>query len=233
MDPRRSSAVAAVTLAAMTAAAAPAMGSGDGRDHKVTICHNGHSIEVDRAAGKAHAAHGDAEGQCAPGTQPPAEPCPLEPGPAGPQGPQGPAGPAGAAGPAGPAGPQGEKGEPGETIVRTVIVNEQGDAGDVLGEEASSSNRVAKLRIKADTGDVVRGLKVRLEGKRQKVKRVGANHWRARINLRGLARGVYVVRVTARVNGRKVLHKHYYRALYGNPRGGLGESLNQRTIVRL
>jgi Collagen triple helix repeat (20 copies) len=186
----------------------------------------------------------------APGPQGPiGPPGPIGPqGPAGPEGPQGPAGPAGPQGPAGPEGPQGpagpqgeqgqqgekgDKGDPGETIVRTVIVNDGGDAGGVLGEEAASSNRIAKLRIKAGAGDVVTGLKVRLEGKRQKVRRVGANHWRASINLRGLERGIYVVRVTARVNGRKYMHKHLYRVLYGNPRGGMGESLNRSTIVRL
>jgi hypothetical protein len=92
---------------------------------------------------------------------------------------------------------------------------------------------VAKLRIKAGRGDVVRRLKVSLEGKRQKVKRLNARTWRARVNLRGLERGIYVVRVTAVVNGRKYMHKHLYRVLYGNPRGGMGESLNRSTIVRL
>ncbi len=176
-----------------------------------------------------------------PGPQGPiGPPGPMGPqGPQGEQGPQGPQGPQGEQGPAGPQGPQGEqgekgdKGDPGETIVRTVIVNEGGDAGGVLGDEAESSNRVAKLRIKADAGDVVTGLKVRLEGKRQKVRRVGANHWRASVNLRGLERGIYVVRVTARVNGQKYMHKHFYRVLYGNPRGGDGESMNRSTIVRL
>jgi hypothetical protein len=154
-------------------------------------------------------------------------------GPQGPAGPQGPEGPQGPTGPQGAAGPQGEKGDPGETIVRTVIVPAEGGTGAVLGAEARSSNRVAKLRIKAGRGDVVRRLKVSLEGKRQKVNRLNARTWRARINLRGLERGIYVVRVTAVVNGRKYMHKHFYRVLYGNPRGGIGESLNRRTIVRL
>jgi hypothetical protein len=238
-----------------------ATGGGHNKPHKVTICHNGHTIEMDWHAAWAHIGHGDSWGKCK-SSKPPKKPCPVEPpecttcppgpqgpegpqgpagpegpqGPAGPEGPQGPAGPEGPqgpAGPAGPAGPQGEKGDPGETIVRTVIVNEDGDAGAVLGEEANSFNRVAKLRIKADRGDVVTNLKVRLEGKRQKLSRVASNHWRARINLRGLDRGIYVVRVTARVNGSKYLHKHYYRVGYGNPRGGMGESLNRSTIVRL
>ena len=165
----------------------------------------------------------------APGPQGPI--CP--PGPMGPQGEQGEQGPQGEQGEQGPQGEQGEKGDPGETIVRTVIVNQSEDAGGVLGDEAESSARIAKLRIKADRGDVVTGLKVRLEGKRQKVRKVRANHWRASVNLRGLERGIYVVRVTARVNGKKYLHKHFYRVLYGNPRGGMGESMNRSTIVRL
>jgi hypothetical protein len=159
-----------------------------------------------------------------------------EQGPQGEQGEQGPQGEQGEQGPQGEQGQQGakgDKGDPGETIVRTVIVPAEGDAGGVLGEEASSSARVAKLRIKRDHGDVVRGLKVSLEGKRQKVRRLNSRTWRASINLRGLERGVYAVRVTARVNGQKVMFKHLYRVLYGNPRGGLGESLNASTIVRL
>jgi hypothetical protein len=116
------------------------------------------------------------------------------------------------------------------TTVRTVIVS---PSGPVAGGGSRTSDRVAKLRIKADRGDVVRDLKVRLEGKRQNVRRIGGRTWRARIDLRGLERGVHVVRVTARVNGRKFLHKHPYRVRYGNPRGGIGESLNTRTIVRL
>ena len=148
-------------------------------------------------------------------------------------GPQGPQGEPGAPGAPGEQGHKGDKGDPGETIVRTVIVNEQGDAGDVRGEDARSSDRVAKLRIKADAGDVVTGVKVRLEGKRQKVRKLNSRTWRASVNLRGLERGIYVVRVTARVNGKKYLHKHYYRVLYGNPRGGMGESMNRNTIVRL
>ena len=116
------------------------------------------------------------------------------------------------------------------TTIRTVVVN---GGGGVAGEQPRASKRIAKLRIKAGRGDVVRTLRVRLEGKRQKVRRLDGRTWRAQIDLRGLRRGIYVVRVTARVNGRKILHEHFYRVLYGNPRGGMGESMNPRTIVRL
>jgi len=37
----------------------------------------------------------------------------------------------------------------------------------------------------------------------------------------------------AEIDGQKVVFKHLYRVLYGNPRGGKGESLNARTIIRL
>jgi hypothetical protein len=174
---------------------------------------------------QSRSATADAQSPACPGGE---DGAPGAPGPEGPVGPPGPMGPAGPAGATGATGEKGEKGETGETVIVT-----GGGTGAVLGEEARSSNRVAKLRIKADRGDVVRGLKVSLEGKRQKVRRLDARTWRARVNLRGLGRGIYVVRVTARVNGHKILHKHFYRVLYGNPRGGMGESLNRRTIVRL
>ena len=201
-----------------------------------------------RSMSQSRSATADAQSYKCPGGEDGAPGAPGPEGPIGPPGPMGPQGPQGEQGEQGPQGEQGEqgpqgeqgeqglkgdKGDPGETIVRTVIVNESEDAGGVLGEEASSSNRVAKLRIKAGAGDVVTGLKVRLEGKRQKVRKLNSRTWRASVNLRGLERGIYVVRVTARVNGRKYMHKHFYRVLYGNPRGGMGESMNRSTIVRL
>ena len=103
----------------------------------------------------------------------------------------------------------------------------------MLGEQARSSNRVAKLRIKADRGDDRSRPEGQPGGQAAEGPPHRRNHWRAGINLRGLERGIYVVRVTARVNGKKYMHKHMYRVLYGNPRGGMGESLNRTTIVRL
>ena len=57
--------------------------------------------------------------------------------------------------------------------------------------------------------------------------------WIATINLRGLRRGVYAARVTARADGRRVTCTHLYQVLFGNPRGGKEESLNSHVIVRL
>lgn len=144
----------------------------------------------------------------------------------------------GAPGPQGEPGEKGEQGPPGPpgtttTIIRTVTVSGSAPAGGVLGQSAVSSGRVAKLRIKARAGHVVRHLRVRLEGRRQALRRVGRGEWIATINLRGLRRGVYSARVIARVDGARVTCTHLYRVLYGNPRGGKGESLNSHPVVRL
>jgi hypothetical protein len=133
-------------------------------------------------------------------------------------------------GPQGSAGPQGEKGKSGVTTVRTVIVS---PSGPVAGGGSRTSDRVAKLRIKADRGDVVPGPEGPPRGQAAEGPPDRRPHLARADRPAGLERGVYVVRVTARVNGRKFLHKHLYRVRYGNPRGGIGESLNTRTIVRL
>ena len=137
-------------------------------------------------------------------------------------------------------GPQGEKGEQGlpgttTTIVQTVTISgsEPGGVGGVLGESVVSSRRVAKLRIKATAGHTVRHLRVRVEGRRAKVRHVRRGEWIATIDLRGLRRGVYAARVTARVDGRRVTCTHLYRVLYGNPKGAKGDSLNSHSSVRL
>ena len=120
------------------------------------------------------------------------------------------------------------------TIIRTVTVSGSApSAGGVLGQSAVSSKRVAKLRVKARAGHVVRQLRVTLEGRRQKIRRVRRGEWIATIDLRGLRRGVYSARVGARVDGVRVTCTHLYRVLYGNPRGGKGESLNSHPVVRL
>jgi hypothetical protein len=145
----------------------------------------------------------------------------------------------------GPPGPQGDKGDQGEqgppgpagtttTIIKTVTVSgSRPSSGGVLGQSVVSSKRVAKLRIKARAGHFVRHLRVNVEGRRAKVRRVRRGEWIATIDLRGLRRGVYAARVTARVDGRRVTCTHLYRVLFGNPRGGKGESLNSHAIVRL
>ena len=144
----------------------------------------------------------------------------------------------GAQGEKGEKGDQGEQGPPGPPGTTTTIIGAAAISGSppsagVLGESAVSSGRVAKLRIKARAGHVVRHLRVGVEGRRAKVRRVRQGEWIATIDLRGLRRGVYAARVTARVDGRRFTCTHLYRVLFGNPRRGKGESLNSHAIVRL
>lgn len=156
-------------------------------------------------------------------------------GPQGPEGQQGPAGPTGATGPAGATGDQGvagKDGAPGVTIIRTLPA-ENPAQGAVAGVSARFSTRVASLRIKARQGHTIRKLRVNVEGVRAKVLRKRSGYWIATIDLRGLPRGVYAARVLARVNGRKVTSTHLYRVLYGNPKGGFSDNLNNRPVVRL
>lgn len=159
------------------------------------------------------------------------------PGPKGDKGDTGATGSKGDTGAQGPKGDQGETGAtgkdgaPGQT---TVIV--QSAASGVAGATERSepvSRRVAHLRITARKGAVVRGLRVTVEGKRAKVKHAGVNRWMATVDLRGLYRGCYVVRVTARVKGVKVVRKHFYRVVYGNPREHAPEFMNRVAGVRL
>jgi hypothetical protein len=120
-------------------------------------------------------------------------------------------------GPQGEQGTQGQQGPPGTTttIIETMTIS--GSAGGVLGESVVSSRRVAKLRIKADAGHAVRQLRVRVEGRRAKIRQVRHGEWIATIELRGLRRGVCAARVTARVDGRRVTSTHLSRVLYGTP----------------
>ena len=97
----------------------------------------------------------------------------------------------------------------------------------------SLSRRVAHLRISARRNAHVSGLRVTVEGVRAAVKHRAGNHWTATIDLRGLPRGCYVVRVSARVNGHRVLCKHMYRVVYGNPKASAAEFMNTIAGVTL
>ena len=191
---------------------------------KVKICHNAHTIEVDWHAAWAHTKHGDTWGECKPDAQPPKVPCPEPepepepiPGPAGPQGPQGPAG----------------------ESTQTVVIQE------VAAPEQPTcvGDRVAKDTILSR--GKVRNLKAWFEGKRLKLKRVRTpdpapsskgrklHKWTISVDLRGLERGTYVVRVRYVKGGRKRTAVHYHRVCYGNPRGGYGEGMNASTRIHL
>ena len=97
----------------------------------------------------------------------------------------------------------------------------------------SLSRRVAHLRITAREDARVSGLRVTVEGVRAAVKHTGRNHWTATVDLRGLPRGCYVVCVSARVNGHRVVRKHLYRVVYGNPKAAGAEFMNTVAGVTL
>ncbi len=67
---KRLSLLLAALVMALTMVAGPAFagdydyGEDKGKDHKVTICHKGKTISVDKHALKAHLKHGDYKGKC-------------------------------------------------------------------------------------------------------------------------------------------------------------------------
>ncbi len=67
---KRLSLLLAALVMALTMVAGPAFagdydyGKDKGKDHKVTICHKGKTISVDKHALKAHLKHGDYKGKC-------------------------------------------------------------------------------------------------------------------------------------------------------------------------
>ena len=145
--------------------------------------------------------------------------------PDGQQGPPGPKGDKGDKGDPGTDGADGPPGPPGETPVLTTC----------------STKRKPWFRIKGHITLKRKG--VLFEGSTDNVlfKRVSAGHWRVRINLgKALAdtekygtKGVYVIRVNYRKNGKKRTRIHRVRACYGNVNGGYGEGLNAHTVIRL
>ena len=67
---KRLSLLLAALVMALTMVAGPAFagdydyGKDKGKDHKVTICHKGKTISVDKHALKPHLKHGDYKGEC-------------------------------------------------------------------------------------------------------------------------------------------------------------------------
>ena len=94
------------------------------------------------------------------------------------------------------------------------------------------SNRVAFLRIFGKKGQRITNLTAAVEGVGIKVVKIGKRSWRLKVDLRGLERGVYSVRVRARVNGRRAVRVQLYRTCYGNPKDGAKESLNRVRVIR-
>jgi Collagen triple helix repeat (20 copies) len=230
--------LAALGALAIPVAAAHATDDPPPPGHKVTFCHNGHSIETDESAlGKhlaLHLKHGDTLGPCKPGTKPPKDPCPVpppkpcndcppgppgDPGEPGEPGPPGPAGPTGPAGPVGPQGPAGPAGPPGAMTPVT---------------PACLSTRIAKWRIIIANGLRFRLISAQFEGTDARVRRSrtrgGRRMLSVRIDSRGLPRGIYFGRIIYRVNGRRGTRHHGFRFCYGNPKGGGGEGPNRFPI---
>jgi hypothetical protein len=92
-----------------------------------------------------------------------------------------------------------------------------------------------RLVIKRNGARSVRALKVWFEGKRLKLRKTSnGRNWVTKVDLRGLTRGVYSVRVHAIVNNdHQYREMHYYRACYGNPKKGFADSLNAYKQIRL
>lgn len=225
---RKIAALTAVGIAATFVSALPAVAQDPPPPgHKVTFCHNGHTITTDESALEHHLGnhvkHGDTLGECKPDQKPPEKPCPLPvPGPAGPPGPPGEPGlpgPVGPIGPIGPVGPAGPRGADAPTCV---------------------SGRTARWRVIVVRTHRVRRLRAFFEGSPTPVTRSrtprGRVMYTVRINLSGLPRGVYTARVRYQVSVRgrpfrRGTHVSLRRACYGNVNGGFGEGLNRFPIA--
>lgn len=228
-------------IAAFLAVPASALATGgndDNQDHKVKICHNGHTIEVDWHAAKAHAKHGDKWGECDPDTKPPKHPCPEPvPGEPGEDGEDGAPGLPGVPGADGAPGLPGATGPAGPTTTNTVTVIREVPVEPA--EVVCVSKRIAKLNIFVGPGGKLRKLRTTFEGAKAKVKKVSSRKWVMSVDMRGLTKGVYAARVTAEVKARgesgyrKWFKVQKYRPCYGNPKGAKPESLNDAKTVRL
>lgn len=199
-------------------------------EHKVVICHNGHTIEVDEAAVPVHTDHGDTVGECDPADQPPKHPCPEPvPGDDGEPGLPGTPGQSGAPGLPGTPGADGAPGAPGTTT----IIERQ------ITPPVCVSTRVAKLRIFVKKGSRVTNLRTTFEGVKAPLVKTSAREYVMTVDMRGLTKGIYAARVTAKVDppgrerARKWLKIQKYRSCYGNPKGGKPESLNDFKTIRL
>ena len=89
------------------------------------------------------------------------------------------------------------------------------------------STRVTTWVLIVRKGHQVRRMRGSFEGnpaRTRAVSRKGRVAFRIRIDMRGLPRGIYVAKVRYQVNKgrgfRRSQRVHYYRACYGNPKGG-------------
>ena len=101
--------------------------------------------------------------------------------------------------------------------------------------EVCTSSRIASWRIVVRRAHRVRNVRITFEGVAAPTRRgfrFGRRAFRARIDMRGLPKGVYVGRIRYQVsrNGgpfRRNTHVHYWRTCTGNPKGGVKEGPNR------
>ena len=139
----------------------------------------------------------------------------------------------GAPGADGPVGPAGTPGPPGAT-------GPQGPAGSVPELATCVSTRVATWVLTVRKGHQVRRMRGSFEGVKARTRRgsrKGRVAFRIRIDMRGLPRGIYVAKARYQVNKgsgfRRSQRVHYYRACYGNPKGGGVQGPNRFPITVL
>jgi hypothetical protein len=168
------------------------------------------------------------------------------PGPPGPPGLPGVPGPVGTPGPAGADGTDGRDGLDGRdgadgrdgTDGQDGEDGARGPRGPRGTTEVCNSARVAFWRLVVRRAHRVRNVRITFEGVRAPTRRgirFGRVSFRARIEMGGLPKGVYVARVRYQVsrNGgpfRRNTHVHYYRTCTGNPKGGIKEGPNRYPI---
>ena len=141
----------------------------------------------------------------------------------------------GAPGAGGPVGANGAPGPPG-------VTGPQGPAGSVPQLATCVSTRIATWVLVVRRTHRVRRVRGSFEGVRARTTRStfkGRFAYKIRIDMRGLPRGIYVAKVRYRVDkGRGVGFRrgqrvHYYRACYGNPKGGGIQGPNRFPVTTL
>ena len=130
-------------------------------------------------------------------------------------------------------GPAGTPGAPGLTTeqVQQLIKN----------AEYCQSRRAPTVKlVQRRRGSRVRNLRVTFEGKLMPLTEGtrtpgGRRQWTVKLAFteKSIRRGIYVARVTAKVDGKTVVLKHFSRWCYGNPNSQAKESMNPSSRISL
>src|SRR6185436_1197182 len=103
-----------------------------------------------------------------------------------------------------------------------------------------SSKRIATWVLIVRRTHRVRRVRGSFEGNPARTRRStfkGRFAYKVRVDMRGLPRGIYVAKVRYRVNKgngfRRGQRVHYYRACYGNPKGGGVQGPNRFPVTTL